>query len=285
VIHPGTERRDDPRSTGGKSLCTALEVFRSELLSETCPWLRHGFSARRGGVSASVFASLNLGLHVGDSAASVLENRRRFIHAALGPAADPGRAIAAEQVHGGAIARVKEIDAGRGALTCASAITGVDALATDCPSLPLMLFFADCVPVLIAHPARRVFCVVHAGWRGTAAGIAAEAVRFLAAEFNADPGEFAAWIAPAIGSCCYEVDETVARAVNGYINNYDGRPIVRKTRRLDLKAVNRKQLEGAGVQPDRIEVSPACSSCLPEQFFSYRRDGATGRMGLAALID
>lgn len=237
----------------------------------------HGVTGRAGGVSAPPFDTLNLGLHVGDDNAAVRENRARAARAA-GVSLD--RMVCAEQVHGGRVHVVTAGDAGRGAGSLADAIAGADALVTDAPGLLLTLFFADCVPILLADPERRAVGAAHAGWRGLAAGVIGNTVAAMAGAFNSRPRNLLAAIGPGIGPCCYEVGEEVARhfdAAHRRPAGLAGRP------RLDLPGAAAGVLVAAGLDPARIERCGACTSCETERFFSHRAAGGrTGRM--AAVI-
>ncbi len=229
----------------------------------------HGYSTRGGGVSLEPWRSFNLGDHVGDDPARVTANRARFSDALGIP---PDRWVTAEQVHGNAVAVVTEADAGR-------KLSGVDALVTDARETPLVLFFADCASVALVDTRTHAIGLAHAGWRGTAAEIALKTVRAMADTFGTRPGEVRAALGPCIGPCCYEVGPEVAVALkrwDGAIHRISGRAFA------DLVAVNRAQLLQAGVSPDRIAVSGLCTACQSDWFFSYRRDGLTGRM--AALL-
>jgi YfiH family protein len=243
------------------------------------PWLAHGVTRRAGGVSAPPFDTLNLGLHVGDDPAAVVENRRRLA-GRYGFTLD--RTVCAEQVHGGAVAVVGPEEAGRGAVAFDAAVSGVDALVTVTPGLLLTLFFADCVPVLLADPVNRAVGVAHGGWRGLDAGVIANTVAAMRDAFGSDPARLVAAVGPCIGPCCFEVGPEVAdrfpaeavapRAVGG-------KPHV------DLPAVAARLLREAGIAPENVAVAGECTSCLCALYFSHRRDrGQTGRMAAFAGI-
>ena len=166
----------------------------------------HGLSCRRGGVSEAPWASLDLGLHVGDDPAAVIANRRRYL-AALG--LDASQLVTPEQVHGEAIARVGSREAGRGALSYADSIAQTDALITDEPGLPLLLCFADCTPILFLDPVHRAVGIAHGGWKGTVRRIAAKTVLRMQQEFGTRPEELLTAIGPSIGPCCYEIGPEV----------------------------------------------------------------------------
>jgi len=230
----------------------------------------HGFTTRAGGVSAPPFDTLNLGGKWGDEPAHVAENRRRLATAVGG---DP---FLARQVHGTVIRRVRAGDE-----PAAVARHEADGLCTDVPGLVVGVFVADCVPVLLADPRTGACAAVHAGWRGTVAGILPEAVRTLAAAFGSRPADLRVALGPAIGACCFEVGLEVAEAVVAAIPDARARGIVLPSPRgradkahVDLHAANRLLLEHAGVDPDGIEAIVACTHHERARFFSFRRDGA-----------
>ncbi len=163
-----------------------------------------------------------------------------------------------KQIHSARVLKVTTIgEAGEG-----------DALITNTPGVPLSIRTADCYPILLADPDHRAIAAIHAGWRGTAAQIVKRTLEAMQAEFGTSPHRIAAAIGPGIGACCYEVSDDVSQKF--------GRS---GTKHLDLAAINREQLETAGVPQDRIEIVGACTRCDAERFHSYRRDGdQAGRM-------
>ena len=134
----------------------------------------NAFSCRLHGESALISGGLNLALHVCDEAGLVLKNRRAY---AAAQGLDAGKFTCCEQVHGSNVAVVDEALAGKGAEAYCDAVKNTDALVTNLPQLPLMLFFADCVPVIFADPVSGSIGLAHAGWRGTVANIAASTVQ------------------------------------------------------------------------------------------------------------
>ncbi len=173
----------------------------------------------------------------------------------------------AHQVHGNDAATVRETVRGG-----EPNVGRCDAIATALPDTALVVQTADCVPILLAAPA--AVGAAHAGWRGSAKNVAGEAVRALEA-LGAAPETLTAWIGPAIGPCCYEVGgEVAAQFAGDFVRAGCGGRF-----RLDLKTVNRAQLEAAGLRRESIAIHPACTKCGGERFASYRRDGAeAGRM-------
>jgi YfiH family protein len=248
----------------------ALPLLRSTAI--TAPF-RHGFATRAGGVSAAPFDTLNLGGKWGDAPASVAENRRRLERAAGAPF------FVATQVHGAAIARVRAGDA-----PADVARLQADGLCSDAPGIALAVFVADCVPALVADPHTGAFAAVHAGWRGTLAGVLPAAVGALAEHFGAHPADLRVALGPAIGPCCFEVGPEVVEAFEAGLSGARAVGVIVEPARaggkahLDLKRANRVLLERAGVPPAAIDVGPECTSCDRVRFFSYRRDkGQTGQ--------
>lgn len=234
-------------------------------LFQEFPEIVAGMSMRQGGVPGSPFG-MNLSYRVGDDPARVHENRRAFfgsLEISLDHLAIPS------QVHS---AIVREVDR-------AGEVPECDALLTGTRDVALCVTVADCVPILLYAPARGVIGAVHAGWRGTSAGIVARAVERMHELFRVDPSDLRAWLGPSASVCCYTVGEDVALQFDPRFVARDGRGIL-----LDLKSANRHLLLAAGVQPERIEVSPACTIAESVRFHSYRRDReASGRM-MAVIV-
>ncbi len=255
-----------------KTVGDAPPLLQSRLIG--APFV-HGFTTRAGGVSAPPFETLNLGGKWGDAPSAVSENRRRLEVAVGGPIA------VARQVHGANVVRVRASDD-----RAAVAGTEADGLCTDDAGVVLGVFVADCVPALLADPRTGACAAVHAGWRGTVAGVLPAAVRALAAEFGARPAELRVALGPAIGPCCFEVGPEVVAAFEALWPDARGRGIVLPSPRgapgkanVDLKAANRSLLERAGADPGAIDAGPECTACERARFYSFRRDGnATGQM-------
>lgn len=225
------------------------------------PGLRHAFSTRRGGVSRPPFGALNLGLNTEDDPDSTRENWVKFCVAA---GWDLDRVAFTRQVHGDAVATVES----------PGIVQDTDALVTRSRDVVLAIQVADCVPVFLFDPRRGAVGLAHAGWKGSALGIAGKTAAAMADRFGSRPADLSACIGPSIGPCCFEVGpETAERFAPQYLR--DGR--------LDLWAVNRDSLIAAGMDPDSIHVSRLCTVCHRDWFFSHRGDGGrTGRM--AAVI-
>lgn len=246
---------------------------------ERMPWLSAGFTTRKGGVSSSPWSSLNCGLHVGDTDADVIVNRRLTVEA-LGFPLEAW--TCAEQVHGNDAAVVTEQHRGAGSLSRAAAIQDKDALVTNTPGVLLTVLYADCVPIFFADPVHRAIGIAHAGWRGTVADVVGRTVDTMAAAFGSDPSRLYAAIGPSIGGCCYEVDQRVIDEViraGGSLGTTHTESSSPDRFLLDLSKVNEIRLLKAGILPNHIEITGYCTSCRTDLFFSHRKEGGrTGRM-------
>lgn len=155
-----------------------------------------------------------------------------------------------------------------------------DALVSDCPGTSIGVRTADCVPILLLDCGSRAVAAVHAGWRGTAAEIAKRTVEKMSSDFETSPADLYAAIGPCIRACCYQVGIEVAQQFASVFPEWKRDARVHK---LDLAEANRRHLQAAGMNPDRILDSCLCTTCQPAQFFSYRREPENpGRM-LAAI--
>jgi YfiH family protein len=183
-----------------------------------------------------------------------------------------GRVVTMKQVHGDNIVEVLD--------TSVKEAGEADAMVTAGPNVFLGVLTADCAPILMIAAKERLAAVVHAGWRGTLAGIAAKAAAHFAQNYNVAPESLEAALGPCIGACCYEVGDDVVeplrarwgRVADECIRSGAAKPHV------DLRRLNRAILAQSGVALERIfEIGP-CTKCAPEDYFSYRREGKeTGR--------
>ena len=242
----------------------------------------HGFSTRLGGVSPAPWDSLNLGAARGDEPAHVAENFRRFC-AAVG--ADPAGLVKNHQVHSDRIRRVGPDD--QLPDPAAPGVLEADGLVTDRPGVCLTIFSGDCIPVLLYDPVRRVIAAAHAGWRGTAAGIAARAAETMVRDYGCKPGDILAAIGPGIGPCCFETHRDVPDGLRAGMGA-DAEDFIRplpggEKFQVDLKGANARFLERAGLDPARIALCPACTACRPDLFWSHRKLGQR-RGSMASLI-
>lgn len=154
-------------------------------------------------------------------------------------------------------------------------LDGWDALVTDQPGVMVAVRTADCVPVLMHDPRRKVVAAVHAGWRGAVAGIMQKTIALMKSRFGCEPGRLQVSIGPSAGSCCYEVDEPVLDRLHQACPDADKVVRGRKNGKgyLDLKALVREQAQAAGARADSITSVNLCTICHEDLFFSYRREG------------
>jgi len=249
------------------------------------PWLVHGFSTRSGGKSTldSGGHVLNLGFTEWDAREAVQKNRQTF-QCALG--ADDLMLVPLKQFHSAVIRYVQ---------TSPEEPCKGDASLTDAPGLLLGVQTADCVPILLVDPKKRVVAAVHAGWRGSLARIAEKTVGQMRMRFGSRPSDILAALGPAIGGCCYEVGtELVTKFTSQFADAEEwfdelrtgeepnplqwlnmmppGHQPPPKNVRLDLRQANRAQLLGAGLSDKNIFVSDLCTACHTDLFFSYRKE-------------
>lgn len=248
----------------------AVPLLVSPLLG---PSFRHGFTLRGGGVSQAPFDSMNLGWKWGDRRESVDENHRRLL-------AVSGAAVLARvsQVHGARIVRVRGDDDLR-----ALAAQQADGVCSAEPGVGVSVHVADCTPILIACARTGACAALHAGWRGTVAGMARAGVAAMVEQFGCRAHDLRVAIGPCIGACCFEVGpEVVAAFVAANPRARETGCIVSGERKahIDLRRVQTLELEAAGVPTEAIEVSRDCTVCDPaRRFFSFRKAGrATGQM-------
>ena len=242
---------------------------------EEMPGLVHAVSTRQGGVSVAPFDSLNLGLHVGDEARAVLENRRRFT-SAVGFALED--VVTTRQVHGREVRVVTSADRGCGASEEPERSWSCDALVTRDGGIFLTGFSADCPLVMLADVEAGILGLAHAGWRSAFAGILQRTVSAMT-RLGADVSRVVAGISPAIGPCCYEVSPRLRDAAPADVDN-PGRFFREHAGRFlfDLPRFCREVLRDCGIGGESIESAELCTRCGSETMFSYRASGGrTGR--------
>ncbi len=240
----------------------------------------HAFTTRLGGVSDGVFASLNIAMHRGDDTQNVEKNFEILANALN---FDVNDLVLTRQTHSDIVRGVTKADA-KG--LDHHRYPECDALITNDAGTALVVFTADCTPIILWDSVTGAVGAVHAGWRGTAADIAGKTVRKMASEFGCDPADIRAAIGPNIGVCCFETDEDVPRAVLSEFGKEAEAFIVPSPEakgkyHVDLKKVNALALRRAGVK--NIEISTDCTMCEPDRFWSHRVTG-TARGSQGAVI-
>lgn len=227
----------------------------------------HGISTRHGGVSPAPFHTLNLGRTVGDDPRHVATNLQHW-HAAL--AMDASATVHAVQAQADSVAVVQSSHRG-------TWVPGVDALLTVERGLPMMMRFADCVPVLLYDPRHHAIGVVHAGWRGTVLKIVTLAAQAMFASFDTRPRDLIAGVGPSIGPCCYRIGDDVIARVRETFHDLADELLTSQNGAvyLNLWQANALQLRALGVE--KIEVAGICTAEHTEDFYSARAENKTGR--------
>lgn len=236
------------------------------------------FTERGGGASEAPYASLNLGDACGDDPSRVAENRRRAL-AAIGAEGLLEHLVNPRQVHGSHVVIVRSADASELAAARAEARAGADAVVCTAARVPVLLCFADCVPVTLVAPGG--FAVVHSGWRGTIARIVARAAEVLCEEASCEPSDLLAYVGPHIGVADYEVSPELAAS---FVEEF-GPGVISGERNLDLSAALAVTLRDAGVPSESVAWVEESTASATDRFFSYRAEGGTcGRHGALAVM-
>lgn len=245
----------------------------------------HGMSTRLGGISEGYLGAMNLSYTRGDQREHVDENHRRFAKAV---GYDEKRLVFSDQVHETRIKKVTEEDCGKGMIR-ESDIIGIDGLMTNVPEIPMITFYADCVPLMFYDPVHRVAAMAHSGWKGTVSRIGSVMLDAMQQEYGSDPKDVIVAIGPSICQNCYEVSKDVADAFLqefGYkiyqeivIDNKNGKY------QLDLQRACLYVLLEKGMLRDHIDVTDLCTCCNPEYLFSHRASqGRRGNLGAVMML-
>lgn len=238
----------------------------------------HAFTTRVGGASCGIYESLNLGHKEGDCAEHV---RRNYNILATAIGFDPDKIVFTHQVHGSVVRVAQSHDR---QAPFARVPYDADGLVTAEKGVPLMIFSADCVPILLHDPVRGAVGAVHAGWRGTVSDIVGNAVRTMTQAFDCNPTDIRAAIGPCISQCCFETDEDVKQAVLNLLEA-DARTFIKPRGDkyfIDLKGINNLLLRRAGLLIPHIEVSDECTSCSCDKYWSHR--ASKGQRGCQAAV-
>jgi YfiH family protein len=231
--------------------------------------LQHAFFGRAGGSSTGDLASLNLSEHVGDAPGAVTANWRSARQAVADLTI-----VRMRQVHGAQVVRVE---------SAGHPVEDADAMLTDARGAGLTVLTADCVPLLGVAAAFGVVMAVHAGWRGTRAGVAAAALEAGRRWYGVPPSAWRVALGPSIAGCCYEVEAEIGRQmVDRWGAMPDAWQPAGRHGLLDLRLVNRRILAACGVTPEQIELVGPCTSCASARYFSHRR--SAGRAGRQASV-
>lgn len=256
--------------------------FLSFGLLEACDFVKQGFSTRMGGVSEGDCASMNLGFSRGDERERVMENYRRMAAALDMPME---RMVLSKQTHTTNVRVVTEADAGNG-IVRPLPYTDVDGLVTNVENLPLVTFYADCVPLYFVDPVNRAIGLSHSGWRGTVNRMGLHTLNRMAEEYGTKPDQVLACVGPSICRDCYEVSLDVALEFRQAFGEKAELLLDEKPNgkfQLDLWQANRQILLEAGVREEHLAVTDLCTCCNPTLLFSHRASGGK-RGNLAAFL-
>lgn len=261
-------------------------VYLTFPILERLEGITHAFSTRLGGVSTGDVGTLNLSFSREPGQENVRENHRRLAAAAGYPAE---RMVFSRQTHTTNIRVVTEADCGKGYLSEPD-YDDMDGLVTNVPGIPLVTFYADCVPLFIVDPVHRAIGCSHSGWRGTAANIGKETLEVMKREYGTDPREVYAAIGPSICQECYEVSRDV---IEQFCSAYPERlwpllfyPVSGEKYQLNLWEACRQNFLAAGMSPEHIGMPDICTCCNPEFLFSHRAShGRRGNLAAVLMLD
>ena len=250
-----------------------LEFYQSDLLADT----RHGIFTRHGGVSDAPFGALNVGGTVGDVVENVHENHR-LMYDVLD--ANAAQACTTWQVHGADVVMSNGPVAGR------KWVARADSIITNREGVPLVMRFADCVPLIMYDPQKRAIGLAHAGWRGTVKGVGKETVLAMKDAYGCRPEDIRVVVGPSISIEKFQVGEEVVAAFDNHFGTTEG--LMRRdpddgTAYMDLWEANRRDLAAIGVE--HIEIMGICTASNTDDFFSHRQEkGKTGRFGVVVEL-
>lgn len=239
--------------------------------------VRHGIFTRHGGASSTPWGTLNTGGTVGDDVEAVRENHRRMFKVL---SVNGEQSCTTWQVHGVDVVHANGPVSGR------RWVARADGIITNRADVPLVMRYADCVPLLVYDPVVRAIGLGHAGWRGTVDGMAANMARAMQQAYGSNPANLQAIIGPSISPSCYQVGEEVVEAAQRYYG--EDAPIIRRdpqdgTAYLDLWTANTLDFQRVGVQD--IEVVGICTYQNTQDFYSHRAEkGRTGRFGVVMSL-
>ena len=257
---------------------TVIKEDLQYLVAENIP-VPHAFTTRKGGVSEAHLASMNIGTRRGDRPENVFKNYE-ILGKAIG--FDPKKSVHTKQTHTD-IVRIADQSLW-GAGLYAPELADCDALITNTPGTALVVFTADCTPVLLYDPVTGAVGAVHAGWRGTVANIVGKTVQAMCENFGCQPENLRAAIGPNIAKCCFETDRDVPDGVFALLGAESSQYITQKGDKffVDLKGVNAWLLRRTGVLS--VDISDQCTACNPDLYWSHRKVGSNrGSQGAIIL--
>ena len=243
-----------------------------------CADICHGIFSRFGGCIRKPFDSLNIALSVGDEEKKVLKNRQIIIDALGG-----GLPVFINQVHGKKIFVLKNGKSGLPKDSIGFSCNGLksdfimpagpeaDGIVTDIPGVLLFIQVADCQPVMLYDPVKKVVANIHSGWKGSLKNIVGEGVDTMQREFGSDPASVLAGVGPSLGPCCSEFINYRSEIPEKFMGYRRGK------NHFDFWQMTVDQLTAKGIKKENIELCRICTRCSHDSFFSYRHEKITGR--------
>ena len=252
---------------------------------ENIPFIKHAFSTKEGGVSEGIFSTMNLSFTRGDDIDKVKENYRRFFDAV---GLTLNNMVMSDQIHETDIMKIdekkineiNEESKGIEDRVCKN----IDGLITNLPNVPLVTFYADCVPLYFVDTVNKAIGFSHSGWRGTVKGMGIKTVEAMVREYGSNPENIVAVVGPSICQDCYEVSkEVVDEFHKEYYDKFDVSSIYYEKEngkmQLNLWEANRQILLLAGLKSENIVISNVCTSCHSDLLFSHRKtNGKRGNL-------
>ena len=241
--------------------------------------VRHCFTTKRGGVSSGYYESMNLRIHSDDSRENILRN---FEIISNGIGIDVANIVCSNQIHEDHIQSVTKSDCGNG-LFFDNRFDSADGLMTDEPGVALATFFADCVPIYLMDPKKKVIALVHSGWKGTVLRIGQKAIEKMKKDYLCNSDDIIAAIGPSIGVCHFEVGDEVAEK---FVGEFGSQVVgyVGEKPHVNLQKAVAMQLAESGILRDRLTDAGICTYCHSDLLFSHRK--TMGRRGnLAAIME
>jgi len=242
--------------------------------------VKHGFTTKLGGASKGYFSTMNMSFNRGDEESNVRKNYETICQA-IG--IDTNNLVFSKQTHTNNVLAVTKNDRGTGYTK--PSFSDIDGLITNESDVALVTQFADCTPLLFCDPKRKVIGASHSGWKGTVKRIGKVTVEKMVSEFGCNPKDIVVAIGPAIGKCCYEVDDVVFNefSANGFDTDKYFKGKENGKYMLDLKGICKDTLLDIGIREENIDVCSICTLCNKDMMFSHRATG-TKRGNMASII-
>lgn len=235
-----------------------MNIFKLKIFS-LIPNLKHGFTCRKD----------DLNLKFSDNSSENILSNRKKISEIMGFKLE--NLTCGEQVHGDNIKIIDKEDIGKGSTLENSPIKSTDGLITNFVGVPLMIMVADCVPVLLCDPIKKIIANLHCGWRGTSLEIVIKALKIIKKNYKSNISDILVGIGPGIGECCYEIGKEVFEKLSPVVTEKNTAFKINNKIKANLQEINKQQCIKYGILEKNIEILNLCTSCNNDLFFSYRK--------------